>query len=390
MQVRFLLGPAGSGKTFRCLGEVRDVLQQSPDGPPLILLAPKQATFQLERQLLADETISGFTRLHIFSFDKLARFVLEQMNVAPPALLSGEGRAMVLRALLLRHEKELKLFGRSARRPGFAQELSGLLAEFQQHQFTPAKLRAMAGDERFSRELRHKLGDLALLHENYSHWLAEHQLQDADCLLDHAIGALRKSLQTPDARCQIQTLWLDGFAEMTPQEMALLAAVVPLCERATLAFCLETEPTPETSWLSVWSSIGKTFQQCRAQIGNLPDCTVAVEILQRQPGKSRFAEDSLLAELEQSWSLPAHSVEHRPPARPELERAVPEAGVPSESIRLTACANPEAEAAFAAREILKFVRANNGKRFRDCAVLVRNLENYHKPLARTFRRYGIP
>ena len=55
---------------------------------------------------------------------------------------------------------------------------------------------------------------------------------------------------------------------------------------------------------------------------------------------------------------------------------------------MVACANPEAEAVFAAREILKFVRA--GARFRDCAVLVRNLDDYHKPLARRFRRYGVP
>ena len=54
----------------------------------------------------------------------------------------------------------------------------------------------------------------------------------------------------------------------------------------------------------------------------------------------------------------------------------------------SSCANPDAETAFAAREILKFVRAGN--RFRDCAVLVRDLGNYHKPLARAFRRYGIP
>ncbi len=52
-----------------------------PDGPPLILLAPKQATFQLERQLLADDALSGYTRLHIFSFDRLARFVLEKLSV---------------------------------------------------------------------------------------------------------------------------------------------------------------------------------------------------------------------------------------------------------------------------------------------------------------------
>ncbi|MEK7780340.1 MAG: hypothetical protein AAB370_02430, partial [Verrucomicrobiota bacterium] len=62
MQTRFLLGPAGSGKTFRCLAEIRRELIASPEGPPLLLLAPKQATFQLERQLLADPELHGYTR----------------------------------------------------------------------------------------------------------------------------------------------------------------------------------------------------------------------------------------------------------------------------------------------------------------------------------------
>ena len=56
----------------------------------------------------------------------------------PSGLLAEEGRVMVLRALLMRHEGELKLFRPSARRPGFAQHLGQLLGELQQHQFTPA------------------------------------------------------------------------------------------------------------------------------------------------------------------------------------------------------------------------------------------------------------
>jgi len=55
VQARFLLGPAGSGKTFRCLAEIRAALREGAEGPPLILLAPKQTTFQLERQLLDSE-----------------------------------------------------------------------------------------------------------------------------------------------------------------------------------------------------------------------------------------------------------------------------------------------------------------------------------------------
>jgi ATP-dependent helicase/nuclease subunit B len=82
VQARFLLGPAGSGKTFRCLAEVRATLKKNPEGAPLIFLAPKQATFQLERQLLADPSLNGYTRLHIFSFERLAQFFLEKLNVA--------------------------------------------------------------------------------------------------------------------------------------------------------------------------------------------------------------------------------------------------------------------------------------------------------------------
>ena len=377
MQARFLLGPAGSGKTFRCLAEIRAALAQTPDGPPLILLAPKQATFQLERQLLGDAEISGFTRLQILSFDRLAKFIFEKLNVAPPKLLSAEGRLMVLRALLLRHADELKLFRGSARRAGFAQELGTLLAELQQHQFTPARLRALAEENKLHRELRDKLHDLALLAEKYAGWLREHELQDANCLLDFATAALRESASTKNSKLKIQNLWLDGFAEMTPQELALLAAVIPFCDRATLAFCLETEPTPEASWLSIWSSIGKTFQQCRAQIASLPGCEVKTEILQRAPEKNRFAENSALAELEQSWSLPVASGF--------------EISYLKSEISVTRCVSIEAEAVFAAREILKFVRvARAGNRFRDCAVLVRQLDGYHKPLARIFRRYGIP
>jgi ATP-dependent helicase/nuclease subunit B len=379
VKARFLLGPAGSGKTFRCLAEVRAALAGDSGGGPLIFLAPKQATFQLERQLLETGEISGFTRLHIFSFDRLAQFIFEKLNVAPPKLLSAEGRLMVLRALLLRHADELKLFRGSARRTGFAQELGALLAELQRHQFTPAKLRTLAADEKLRRELRDKLHDLALLAEKYAGWLREHELQDANNLLDFASEALHgKTFNLQPSTFNLAALWLDGFAEMTPQETALLAAVAPLCEHATLAFCLETEPTPEASLLSIWSAIGRTFQRCRAQIANLPSCEVKTEILRREPGKNRFKDDSALAELEQNWSLRIQN---------------PQSAIrnPQSAISIAACANPEAEATFAAREVLKFVRSKNAAhRFRDCAVLVRQLDGYHQPLARVFRRYGIP
>jgi ATP-dependent helicase/nuclease subunit B len=424
VQARFLLGPAGSGKTFRCLAEIRAALQDGADDPPLILLAPKQATFQVERQLLAPEVrgesspktsrieplnpvgtrcraseadrqvgptgvhgedrrrpLPGYTRLQIFSFERLARFVLDKLKVAPPDLLAEEGRIMVLRALLMRHAGELKLFRASARRPAFACQLSQSLSELQRHQITVDQLRKIAARPALVRELRDKLHDLALLLDAYTGWLGKHELQDADRLLDAATEALRAESRITNCELRISGLWLDGFAEMTPQELDLLAGVIPFCERATLAFCLDESGSrigeAKDSWLSLWSAVGKTFQQCRQRLEGLRDCEIETELLPHDPKQTRFAGNSELAAVERHLfrQFTQNALRDTPSVSPT-------------SVSISLCANPEAEAVFAARAILKFVRAGN--RFRECGVMVRELEGYHQPLASVFRRYGVP
>ena len=427
MQARFLLGPAGSGKTFRCLAEIRAALRQAPAGPPLILLAPKQATFQLERQLLgwgerpreplakagddSPHRLSGYTRLRILSFERLAQFVLDATGGAQPELLSEEGRVMVLRALVVQRQGELKTFRASARLTGFAQQLSLLLREFQRHQLSPARIAELATQADAPPKLRNKLHDLALLLRAYGDWLNAHRLQDANHLLDVATAALRH----PPSALRISALWLDGFAEMTPQELDLLAALLPLCEQATLAFCLESELPPDTSWLSGWSVVAETFRRCRARLAGIEGCEIAVERIPRHPGQSRFTTNEELQKLEANWSKSARlslalgfspvtngskdtvAVSTALVSGEAAEAAGNRAGAlhtglkpgaNENSIRCIVCAEVEAEAVFAARQIRRFVRG--GGRYRECAVILRQLESHHAALARVFRRYGIP
>jgi ATP-dependent helicase/DNAse subunit B len=304
MHVRFLLGPAGSGKTFRCLAEIRDALLASPDGPPLLFLAPKQATFQLERQLLDDPALSGYTRLRILSFERLAEFVFHHQNQPRPELLDEEGRVMVLRALLTRKREELRLFRASARLPGFAEQLSRLLRELQQHQLTPSKLGSLAARVEPSSQLAAKLHDLASMQRAYFDWLKDRNLEDADRLPDLAAALLKA--QISNLKSQIfEGLWLDGFAQMTPQELELLAAVAPHCRRATLAFCLEAEPQGAGSWLSMWTLIGQTFQLCRERLRALmSEGEVLLEVLPRDASRSRFRGNAALQHLERHWAQP--------------------------------------------------------------------------------------
>ena len=389
MQARFLLGPAGSGKTFRCLAEIRAALRDHPQGPPLIFLAPKQATFQLERQLLAGPALSGYTRLSILSFERLAGFILKELRQPRPALLSEEGRVMVLRAVLARRRAELQIFHSSSGLAGFARQLSLELRELQRREFTPELLTELAARPDFTEPLRRKLRDLALLQRDYLAWLAQHSLRDADCLPDLAAAALRKSITQPPAApspMAISALWLDGFGELTPQELSLLAALAPCCQTMTLAFCVDGErPDGADSWLSIWSAIAQTRHDCWKKLSAVPGARLETEILRRHPSSGRFAQNPVLRHLEENWARPAPF--------PDDETAAACANLDGSngaqgSLRAAVCANPEGEAVLAAREILQFVHA--GGRYREMAVLLRTLEGYHDVLRRVFSRYGIP
>ena len=393
MQARFLIGPAGSGKTHRCLSEIRAELLKSPEGLPLVLLAPKQATFQLERQLLDysrwgeplaqasgssphQGQLPGYTRLQILSFERLAGFVLAEFSQSPPKLLGEEGRVMVLRALLAQKQKELKIFRATALLPGFAQQLSLLLRELQRHQHSPEKVFALAGEVNLSTHLGDKLHDLALLLRAYLDWLGQHELQDADGLLDLATSALQgeSKIENRKSKIRLAGLWLDGFAEMTPQELDLLAALMPCCERASLAFCLPRASKVALPRLSTWSLVSRTFQSLHARLASLSEVKVEIESLPADSRETRFADNPVLGHLERHWADPE--------PYPVRSGSIPD------SLRVVVCANPEAEATFAAREILRHVRG--GGRFRDVAVVVRALDGYHDVLRRVFHRYEIP
>ncbi len=441
MRVRFLFGPAGSGKTFRCLSEIREELRRAPDGPTLILLAPRQATFQLERQLLADGSLGGYSRLQILAFERLAAEVLTRLGRRLPELLSEEGRVMVLRALIEANHDRLKVFRASARLAGFARQLSGLLLDLQQHRVGPCRLEELAAMKDITPRLAAKLSDLALLFRAYLNWdggFGPGRLGDASHLLDEAVDTLRASQDG----LGFGGLWLDGFAALTPQEQALLTAVLPHCEHATLAFCLPQAPAQQESWLSPWALVSETARECHLRVQDLPGVKVEVEALERDPARSRFAQSPLLAQIErvlagQSGPVGCNTGQgdaaqapgdpdgapngnadlSRPytsPSRRPSELQTPsalgspladESGVPGAvpgyrhqelvlspgldpALRLAECSDVQAEATLAAREVLCFVQ--QGGRFRDCAVLVRSLEGYQDVLRRVLTRYGIP
>jgi ATP-dependent helicase/nuclease subunit B len=380
VEVTLVLGPAGSGKTFRCLKEAQQELKRSPDGLPLVFLAPKQATYQLERELLSDPDLPGFTRLHVAGFESLARLILQQTAFTQEEVLSDLGRVMILRALLTRESTHLRTFHASARMQGFAQQLSAILNEFQQARISGEDLRTAAACNRMNAELRDKLLDLAHLLERYSEWLHQNDLFDPSRLLSVAAEALSR----PESRSSVRFdgLWLDGFAELSEQELELLVALVQRSPYATLAFCTDVGVTAEPPWHSIWNNVSRTIRRCYTRLQAIPNVRITIQQLSRDSARRRFS-DAALAHLEKHWTTGKafNSGEVQQELLPLFTATPP--------VKVIPCRNPAQEATVCAREILAAVRFEK-RRFRDIAVLLRSLKGYDDVFCREFARYEIP
>ena len=120
------------------------------------------------------------------------------------------------------------------------------------------------------------------------------------------------------------------------------------------------------SALSIWAGVEETRRECRTRLARIPETELSEEVARAERG--RFADNPAREHLERHWMFPQ-----------------PFAGAADPAVRAIVCPTPEMEAVFAAQEVIRFVR-DRGGRYREAAVLVRNMDGYGEHLRRVFRR----
>jgi ATP-dependent helicase/nuclease subunit B len=362
--LRIVLGRAGSGKTEHCLREARAALRRGgPLGPPLILLAPEQATHQLERALLEPEADGrACTRLEVLSFARLAHRVLQAVGGLGRARLGAAGLRMLLRQALREHAGSLRAFAAGADRPGLAAALARQIAELQAYALSPEALRAAAAAAPPGTASR--LHDVALL------WEAEREALRALGLGDPGSDLAAAAAGLTEAGLQSAEVWVDGFAGFTGGEEAVLLGLLRAGCHLTVTLCLDPDDAPGADG----EDPGHPFAPTRRTLRRLLRAgTAEVVRLPARGAPPRFPVGGDLARLEAGlWDGPA---------------AAPPGG--DGAVRFLAADDPAAEAEGAAAEIDRLVRLE-GFRYREVAVIVRDLAAYRAPLEAACRARGIP
>lgn len=365
MKLKFILGRAGTGKTHYILEHIKKTVTLEPEGPPVILLVPEQATFQAEYTLAGK--IGGTVRSQVLSFRRLAHRVLLETGGAAKVPIGELGKRMVLRELLERYHTELKLFSKSAGRTGFADTLARIIGEFKTYLITPENLETAVRVVGNSDLLRDKLSDLALLYRELESYLNS-RFTDPDDYLNLLAQRLPEANSFKGAE-----IWIDGFKGFTPQEIRVILSCFKIADNVNIALCIEPglieqELDRENVFYPVWDTY-------RNLINLVKNNGIELEkpVLHGDKTPYRFTNSPDIAHLENCF----------------FTHPAPVSGGQVTGIKLVAGSNRRAEVEACAREILRLV-TDRGFRWREIALILRDMEPYHELLASVFSDYGIP
>ena len=409
---------------------------------------------EADRQEKADPAtrpgaIAASARCEILSFRRLAHRILNETSGPMPVVMSPTGRQMALRLLILRHRQELQEFNRVAERGTLVSAVARGIAELLQEAVTVEQLQAAAqtaadeGDPSAPR-----LHDTALLYGVYLEYLGSQRV-DPEGVLDLARARLAPASWLDGAR-----VWTDGFAGLTQQQGRMIVALARRAAHVDIALLIDPDRERSQTADAApddFSLFARTERTWFALAMALREAGVTVEepVFLGRDGCPRFHNAPLLSRIEQGLFTSPLARESRSPltgsATAEAVKglastpAVPlvrescssltasataeavkglaptDTGIPSRVsaatpsnptptgsqaspavgrsglVRLVVAPDRRAEVAAAVRTLVDLVqRPNAPLRYRDIAVIVRDLTPYHDLLSASLRAHGIP
>ncbi|MBE6054972.1 MAG: helicase-exonuclease AddAB subunit AddB [Clostridium sartagoforme] len=366
MGIRFIFGRAGTGKSRFCLEQIKKKIDKNSGDNKLILIVPEQYTFDTEKKFLDIVTEKGFLRGEVLSFKRMAHRVFEECGGRTEVKISDSGRNMLIYKLLRDKGEELQYFNRMTKQQGFSSIISKALTEFKKYNISEEML-GIKEEEIFDDELKKKINDLKSIYRDFNEVLHKRFIDS-----DDELTLLAKKLND----CNIydgSEIWIDEFTTFTPQQLEVIKILAKRAKVVNITLCSDTlSGGKEVDYTDIFDAIKNTENSILniMKEGNIS----YLEPIDLNEGYSyRFLESQDLQHLEKHFfTYPFKAYKGK-----------------ANNVRLFKANNSYEEIDTIARDILVMVR-DKGYRYKDIAVVCRNIDEYEKIATVIFNEYNIP
>ena len=289
----------------------------------------------------------------------MAYRVLNEVGGRSRIQLTKQGKAMLIDSILNRHKKELKFLGKSDENIEIGMQA---ITELKKHNITVEDLQQQIGKIE-DKYLKTKLKDITLIYEKFQEQIEGKYIEEAD-LLTILTEQIEKTDLVKDA-----ILYFDEFAGFTKQEYEVIKKLIKLAKQVNITICTDdlnfnTNPDQDIYYSN------KTMITKLWNIANENDFEIEQPVHLTKQYRFKTEELHYLSEhMNQTKST-------------KYEKNV-------ENIALFLAQNPYSEIENIAQKIAQFIKEKK-KRYKDIAIITKNIEDYASLVRAIFPKYKIP
>ena len=356
MGLRIIYGKPGSGKSEYCFQEIAN---QIPKEKKIYMITPEQFSFTAENKLMKTIKNHAVINAEVVTLSRMAHRVLSEVGGSSKTHLTKQGKAMLLYSILNQYKKELKFLGKSEENIDLCMNA---ITEFKKHgiQVEDLKEEIQRVEDAY---LKTKLKDMALIYEKFQEQIEGKYIEEVDLLT-----ILADQIEKTDL-IQDSIIYLDEFAGFTKQEYEVIAKFIKLAKQVNITICTNDLNINTNPDLDIYYSNKTTI----AKIWNLVNEN---EFLLESP-----------VHLSKSYRFKTEELQHlseniNNPQSTKYEKNV-------ENIELFLAQNPYSEIENIAKRIKNLIK-NEKRRYKDIAIITKNIQEYASLVRAIFSKYKIP
>lgn len=334
-------------------------LALNTSGENVIIITKEQGTFNMEQKLLKYSRQKVST-IQVFSFNRLAYYILKEVGDDGLIPLDSLGKTLILRKIIDDNFHDLKFYKNCSNKSGFLDELINLITEFYNYNITIENLNSSSENDL----LDLKLKDISLIFEKYNEYTKSDYLTT-----DQVLDTLSKKI--PESRSISNThIFITDFPNFLPQELKVIKELIYKCKSIYFSFDI-----PENKPIKYYNDLDQR------DIYFIPKNALN-KITEIGSTLSKYPKEILLFNREKD--LPhdiSFLIENFNTGKSYNDEC--------KNIFLQRSQNSYREIENISQEITRLIKTE-GYRYRDIGILSGDIEDYKTILSTTFTEYNIP
>ena len=356
MGLRIIYGKAGTGKSSYCFSEISKLIKNEEN---IYYITPEQFSFTAEKNLMKFIEEKAIINAEVLSFSRMANRALNEIGGSNKVNLSKCGKAMLIYSILSKNQNNFKFLGKSDENIEIGIQS---ITELKKHGVSLENLEEEINkiDDIY---LKTKLEDLSLLYKNFEEKISQNYIEETDLL-----GFLAKNIENLKW-IKESIIYIDEFLGFTAQEYEIIKQLIKYAKQVNIILCIDNLELNTNPDQDIFYSNKKTLKKLKKIID---ENNLKIEETINLEKQYRLKNEELKILSENLYNIKSTKYEKN-----------------VENVSLFLAKNRYSEIENVAKEISKMVREKK-LRYRDIAVITKNIDIYSSLVRSIFKKYDIP